>query len=145
MKYAPCDRFATRIRPKMSENPDESRNRSPPSASPFSDWMSQNRTGLQLLLEVRRFRGLARVHRLRQERLRIVLPELRDVRVRLDDGVLQAPVLALPLADVDRHDGIAVLVDLDRPAEALGDVERAQRLHEAVLVLDLSFHFLQSQ
>ena len=44
MKYAPCDRFATRIRPKMRENPDESRNRSPPSASPFSDWMTQNRT-----------------------------------------------------------------------------------------------------
>ena len=44
MKYAPCDRFATRIRPKMSEKPDESRNKSPPRASPLSDWITQNRT-----------------------------------------------------------------------------------------------------
>src|SRR5690348_4759841 len=47
MKYAPCERFATRMNPKMSENPDESRNRSPPSARPFSDWISQNRTAPQ--------------------------------------------------------------------------------------------------
>ena len=35
MKYAPCDRFAIRINPKMSENPADSRNSSPPSARLF--------------------------------------------------------------------------------------------------------------
>src|SRR5262245_11818316 len=42
MKNAPCARFGTRIRPKISEKPDDSRNRSPPKATLLSVWMIQN-------------------------------------------------------------------------------------------------------
>src|SRR5438552_12705446 len=50
-------------------------------------------------------RELPRVHGLLQELLRVVLPELAHMRVRVDDGVLQLAADALDLADVDvlRH------------------------------------------
>ena len=45
MKSAPCVRFAIRISPKISENPDDSRNSSPPRARLFRVWMAQNCIG----------------------------------------------------------------------------------------------------
>src|SRR5437868_4407620 len=42
MKNPPCARFGTRIRPKISEKPDDSRNSRPPKATLFSVWMIQN-------------------------------------------------------------------------------------------------------
>src|SRR5262245_60925550 len=42
MKKPPCARFGMRIRPKASENPEESRNSRPPKAMLFSVWMIQN-------------------------------------------------------------------------------------------------------
>src|SRR5262249_32410325 len=42
MKNAPCARFGIRIRPKMSEKPDDNRNSRPPKATLFSVWMIQN-------------------------------------------------------------------------------------------------------
>src|SRR5947209_20605135 len=42
MKNPPCARFGIRIRPKISEKPDESRNSSPPKATLLSVWMIQN-------------------------------------------------------------------------------------------------------
>src|SRR6516162_762990 len=42
MKNAPCARFGMRIRPKISENPDDNRNSRPPKATLFSVWMIQN-------------------------------------------------------------------------------------------------------
>src|SRR3954447_19295098 len=42
MKNAPCVRFASRIRPKISENPDDSRNNRPPSDRLLRPWMIQN-------------------------------------------------------------------------------------------------------
>src|SRR5260221_10345425 len=42
MKNAPCVRLASRIRPKMSENPDDSRNSKPPSERLLRPWMIQN-------------------------------------------------------------------------------------------------------
>jgi hypothetical protein len=42
MKNAPWVRFANRIRPKISENPDASRKSNPPSERLFKDWMIQN-------------------------------------------------------------------------------------------------------
>src|SRR5215510_4179988 len=42
MKNAPCARFGMRIRPKMSEKPDDNRNSRPPKATLFSVWMIQN-------------------------------------------------------------------------------------------------------
>src|SRR6266508_5498270 len=42
MKNAPCARFGIRIRPKISENPDDNRNSRPPKATLLSVWMIQN-------------------------------------------------------------------------------------------------------
>ena len=42
MKNAPCARFGMRIRPKISEKPDDNRNNRPPKATLLSVWMIQN-------------------------------------------------------------------------------------------------------
>src|SRR6516165_10132305 len=42
MKKAPCARLGMRIRPKISEKPDDNRNSRPPKATLFSVWMIQN-------------------------------------------------------------------------------------------------------
>jgi len=42
MKNAPCVRFASRINPKIRENPDDSKNNSPPSDRLLRPWMIQN-------------------------------------------------------------------------------------------------------
>src|SRR5262249_33038466 len=44
MKNAPCARLGIRIRPKMSEKPDDNRNSRPPKATLLSVWMIQNCT-----------------------------------------------------------------------------------------------------
>src|ERR1043165_5406157 len=104
MKNAPCAGLAMRISPKMSEKPALSRNSSPPSARLFSVWMTQNciaePSPARLLLEVLCRRPIPRVHRVLQELLGLVGPELAHVRVGVDDAVHQPPVLALDLADV---------------------------------------------
>src|SRR6266545_6452546 len=42
MKKAPCARLGMRISPKISEKPDDNRNKRPPKATLFSVWMIQN-------------------------------------------------------------------------------------------------------
>src|SRR6266508_3835341 len=42
MKNAPCARLGMRISPKISEKPDDNRNKRPPKATLFSVWMIQN-------------------------------------------------------------------------------------------------------
>src|SRR5919206_2450618 len=98
MYSAPCVRLAIRIRPKISEKPAARRNSSPPSARLFSVWIAQY---CKLLFQVLRRRPVARIHRVLQELLGLVLPELADVRVGMDHPVNEALVLALDLADVD--------------------------------------------
>src|ERR1700674_4165042 len=132
MNNAPWVRFAIRISPKMSEKPADSKNSSPPSARLFSVWKTQNcRSRLQIL----RGREIARVHRVLQELLRVVDPELAHVGISVDHGVHQAPVLALHLADVDVAHHVAVLVEADPAARGIHP-EAAHRLHERFLVLD---------
>jgi len=60
----------------------------------------------------------------------------------MDDAVHQAPVLALDLADIDIADDVAQMVEGDRPACRV-DLDRAHRLHERLLVLDLPVELLQ--
>src|SRR5450755_1213625 len=99
MKNAPCVRFASRIRPKISENPDDSRNNRPPSDRLLRPWMIQNcivgrscpevaRFGApqhlaELLLQVLCRRIVARVDRVFQECGLVIGPELADVRISL--------------------------------------------------------------
>src|SRR5216110_3106920 len=153
MNSAPCVRFAMRISPKMSEKPAASRNSRPPRARLFSVCMIQyctrNGAGCPgpvllpcLRLEILRGRPVARVHRILQELLRLVGPELAHVRVGVDHPVHEAPVLALDLADIDVADHVAVLVKAHRAAAGV-DLDRAHRLHERLLVLDIALDPLQ--
>src|SRR6266853_6511690 len=110
MKNAPCVRLASLIRPKISENPDESRNSRPPSDRLLRPWMIQNcivsrscsetrerdgrpATAAELALQVFRRRIVARIHRIFQERILDIAPELADVRVCLDYRIDQPPAV----------------------------------------------------
>src|ERR1700680_539419 len=115
MKNAPCVRFASRIRPKMSENPDDSRNSKPPSERLLRAWMIQNcivcgsrsetcggslwRKNLRFEIFCRRI--VARIDRVLQERCLVIGPELGDVRIGLDHGIDQPAVAARHFADID--------------------------------------------
>src|SRR3989304_7457079 len=70
--------------------------------------------------------------------LGVVLPELGDVRVRVDDRVLELPPDLLYLPDVDVLDGVAPAVDLDGAARGARDVDGPQRPKELLAVLDLA-------
>src|SRR5262249_41144683 len=115
MKNAPCVRFASRINPKISENPDDSRNNRPPSERLLRPWIIQNcivsryliaaglqiRVAAELRLQVLGRWIVARVDRVLQEGGLVIGPELADVRIGLDDGVDQPSVNLGHLADVD--------------------------------------------
>src|SRR5712692_5976300 len=105
MKKAPCVRFATLISPKISENPDDSRNNRPPSDRLLRPWMIQNcivcRSCLQnrqpaieaeLLLQVFCRRIVARINRILQKCDFVIGPELTHVRVGFDNGIDQPPI-----------------------------------------------------
>src|SRR5919205_455613 len=115
MKKAPCVRLASRIRPKMSEKPDDSRNSRPPSERLLRPWMIQNcivcgsrseTCGSSLLYRKKLWledffrRIVARVDRILQERGFFISPELGDVRIGLDHGVDQPALVARHLADI---------------------------------------------
>src|SRR6266852_5598563 len=155
MYKEPCVRFAMRISPKMSEKPAASRNSRPPRARLFSVWMIQyctkNGAGCPgpvflpcLRLEILRGRPVARVHRILQELLRLVGPELAHVRVGVDDAVHEAPVLALDLADIHAPDHVAVAIEGHRSPRGV-DLDGAHGLHERGLVLDVAFQRLQGR
>src|SRR5712671_5423766 len=94
----------------------------------------------RLRFEIPGGRKIARVDRIRQELLRLVGPELACVRISLRDGIDQLAVAALDLADEERHDRVAVLVEPPLAARVAHHAGIAQRLHEGFLVLDPAFH-----
>src|SRR6266446_5391867 len=67
-------------------------------------------------------REVAVVHGLLQEIFGLVLPELRDGRVGVDDGVPELAVPLLDLADVDVLDRVAVGVELHRTSRGVGNL-----------------------
>ena len=87
MKNAPCARLGMRIRPKISEKPDDSRNSRPPKATLFSVWMIQNCHCIEAIHACRgRPHGVGSMrHQPGLHRVRNVQPRqrLRDACVRL--------------------------------------------------------------
>src|SRR5713226_7628487 len=83
-------------------------------------------------------RVVAVVDRQLEVLLRLVGPELRDRREGVDDRVLQLAALALHLADVDVLDRVAPLVELQRPARGVGDLDLAERGHELLALLHVA-------
>src|SRR3989441_7712024 len=77
-------------------------------------------------------RKIARVHRVLQIVVGLVGPELRHVRECVDDRVLQTVVHLLDLAHVDVLDRVAEVVETDRPARRIGEIDLAKRGHELV-------------
>src|SRR6185312_3810260 len=95
------------------------------------------------LFQILRRRVVAGIDRRGEEFLRVVGPELADLGIAVDDGVDETAVLFLDLADVDREDRIAVLVERHRAERRFLELDRAQRLHEGRLVLDLAARGLE--
>src|SRR5207253_7951111 len=100
MKNEPWVRLGIFIRPKISEKPAESRKRRPPSvmlliASTNHRFMRSYEGAVEAPSGFQR-RIIARVHRLGEEPLLVVRPELAHARIRLDRCVDE--LVALPLA-----------------------------------------------
>src|SRR5437870_190539 len=72
-------------------------------------------------------RKIARVHRVLQIVVGLVGPELRHVRECVDDRVLQTVVHLLDLAHVDVLDRVAEVVETDRPARRIGEIDLEKR------------------
>src|SRR5271165_2022935 len=77
--------------------------------------------------------GLAVVDGVLEELIRIVSPELTDIRIGLDHRVDELAAFPLDLADVDVADHVAVFVEAHLPAHGLDLVACTQRRHKCVL------------
>src|SRR5216683_6017400 len=136
MKNEPWVRFGILINPKISEKPADRRNRSPPSVMLLTARSSQRLTlgGLRSALHRR---VVARVHRLRQEPLLVVGPELADLGIGLDRRVDELVTLLFATPDVEAPDHVAKVVERERPAGRVGERHRAQGSGQRVLVVRL--------
>src|SRR6266542_4445782 len=131
MKNEPWVRFGILINPKISEKPADRRNRRPPSVMLLTARSSQRLTLGGLHSALQRW-IVARVHRLRQEPLLVVGPELADLGIRLDRGVDEA--IALPLAPPD--------VEGEGAARRIGQGDASQGLDEGLPVVRLAVRLL---
>src|SRR5215470_8557350 len=154
MKNEPCVRFGIFMSPKISENPAESRNNKPPSvmlltASTTHRFMRSRferrrcrrnrspgggREGTAEAPSRAKRRIVARVHRLRQEPLLLVGPELAHLLVRLDRRVDELVALLLALPDVEAPDHVADVIEREGSARRVGERDAAERPDERVAV-----------
>src|SRR6266542_4516157 len=141
MKNEPWVRFGILINPKISEKPADRRNRRPPSVMLLTARSSQRLTLGGLHSALQRW-IVARVHRLRQEPLLVVGPELADLGIRLDRGVDEA--IALPLAppDVEGAHHVAEPVEGEGAARRIGQGDASQGLDEGLPVVRLAVRLL---
>src|SRR6266478_2095130 len=163
MKNEPCVRFGIFMSPKISENPAESRNSSPPSvmlltASTTHRFMTsrferrlcrRNRIpggGREGAAEApSRFQGwiVARVHRLGQEPLLVVGPELAHFGIGLDRGVDELVALLLAPPDVEGSDHVPEVIEGEGPARRVGERDAAERAVECLAVVGLATRLLE--
>src|SRR5438093_11919902 len=83
-------------------------------------------------------RIVARVERRLQIFLGVVLPELADVRIREEHGVLELAADSLHLADVHVLDGIAERIDLHGAAREVLQLDLAERGQQRLAILHLA-------
>src|SRR4051812_27880449 len=161
MNSEPCVKFGMRISPKISENPADSKNSRPPKATLLTVRISQNvidgnfpRSFVPQANGGRRFRRrppssswlerrvVARVDRLRQELSLVVGPELTDVVVGLDRLVPELEVVLgaflAELSDIEVTDHVAQVVELDRAARRVGQVDAPHGGDELGLVAGIA-------
>src|SRR6185437_11351228 len=84
------------------------------------------------------WRIVAREHRLFEELLRIVVPELADVGIALDRHVRELAVPFLDPTDIDREDQIAIFVELDRSARRFAQRYGTDRLDQRIAIVNLA-------
>src|SRR5689334_7638443 len=113
MKNEPCERFGIRISPKISEKPAESRKSRPPSVTLLT--ASTNQIIAPAARSALQRRKVARAHRLGEEPLLVVRPELADLRIGLDGRVDELVALLFHAADVEAADDVAEVVEAERP------------------------------
>src|SRR5262245_41662998 len=141
MKNEPWVRLGIFMRPKISEKPADNINSKPPRVMMLTASTSHSsmpvqserrlcrrnpyrRGGREGAAEApSRFerRVITRVHRLRQEPLLVIRPELAHFRVRLDRGVDQLVALLLATPDVEAPDDVAKVVEGERPARGVDE------------------------
>src|SRR5207247_7140914 len=141
MKNEPWARFGIFINPKISEKPADRRNRSPPSVMLLTASSSQRLT-LGGLPSAFHRRIVARVHRLRQEPLLVVGPELADLGIRLDRCVDELVALLFASPDVEAPDHVAEAVERERPAGRVGERHSAQGARQRFIVVRLPARLL---
>src|SRR5215470_13432277 len=142
MKNEPWVRFGIFMRPKISENPADSRKRRPPSVTLLTASTSQTLTTGAPWSALQR-RVVARVHRLSQEPLLVVGPELAHVGVGLDRGVDELIALALAAPDVEGAHHVPQVVEAERPPRGIGQRHRPKRPVERLAVLGLAARLLE--
>src|SRR6267142_6170473 len=118
MKNEPCVRFGIRISPKISENPADSRNNSPPSVMLLTASTNQRAIAPAARSALQR-RIIPRVHRLRQEPLLLVRPELAHLGIGLDGRVDQLVALPLHATDVEVPDDVAQVIEAHRASRGV--------------------------
>src|SRR5580765_5894585 len=110
MKNEPCVRLGMRINPKISEKPADSRKSNPPNVTLLTASTTQRFIAPAARSALER-RKVPRVHRLRQERLLVVRPELTHLGIGLDRRVDELVALPLDALDVEGSDDVAELVE----------------------------------
>src|SRR5262245_40317007 len=134
MKKEPWVRFGIFMSPKISEKPAESRKRRPPSVMLFTASTNHRLTlggpgrGWRSARSALQGRIVTRVHRLGEEPLLVVRPELADLGIRLDRRVDELVALALGAPDVERAHDVAEAIEGERAARRVGQRHGAQRL-----------------
>src|SRR5882724_12827197 len=141
MKKGPWVRFGIFINPKISENPADRRNSRPPSVMLLTASSSQRLT-LGGLRSAFQRRVIARVHRLRQEPLLVVRPELADLGIGLDGGVHEPVALPLAPPDVEGAHDVAEPVEGEGAARRVGEGDAAHGLVEGLPVVRLATRLL---
>src|SRR5438552_13727215 len=137
MKNEPWVRFGIFMSPKISENPADRRNRRPPSVTLLTASSSHRLTPGGPASALQR-RIIPRVHRLREEPLLVVRPELAHLRIGLDRRVDELVALPLGPPDVEIADDVAEAVEGERSARRVSEGHGAERLGERLPVVGLA-------
>src|SRR6478609_3365444 len=169
MNSEPCVRFGIRINPKISENPDDSRNSSPPNVMLFTaSTRYKVIAGLFSRRQLKKARApvlapaiavsrsalfqrriIPRIDRMREVLLLRPVPELADILVGLHRLIpeLEAVFRALfaHLANVNVADDIAEMVELDRPARGVRQGDLFHHAHELFFVAGVTARSLETR
>src|ERR1700751_3409856 len=142
MNIEPCVRLGIRISPKIRENPADSRNKRPPNVTLLTVSSSQNVITAALPLCARsalgQWRIIARIDWMREILLFRPGPELTDVLIGFDGFVPELqPIFGAFGADapnIESPNHVAEMVEFQRAARGIGQIDRPQRADEFVLV-----------